>query len=149
MNKISRRIACALSAVMMAFCATSCENPFSTGKGTAKEDGKVTYNGTYVFTCSGGELASGHDNKLEVHSTSATKDVLPIDFYIDFADDDFKVRGTGKYSGSISSGSTLTITNLYVSVGTSKMSVDGKLTINKLDTNNDGVKSGSATYNFS
>ena len=36
--KISRRIACALSAVMMAFCATSCKIPGSTGKGTAKED---------------------------------------------------------------------------------------------------------------
>ena len=34
-NKISRRIACALSAVMMAFCATSCIIPGSTGKGTA------------------------------------------------------------------------------------------------------------------
>lgn len=30
-----------------------------------------------------------------------------------------------------------------------KMSVNGKLTINKLDVNNDGTKSGSATYNFS
>lgn len=37
-NKISRRIACALSAFMMAFCATSCKIPGSTGKGTAKED---------------------------------------------------------------------------------------------------------------
>ena len=27
-----------LSAVMMAFCATSCKIPGSTGKGTAKED---------------------------------------------------------------------------------------------------------------
>ncbi|MBO5382895.1 MAG: hypothetical protein J6A30_01195 [Ruminococcus sp.] len=134
---------------MMAFCATSCIIPGSTGKGTAKEDGKVSYNGTYVFTYSGGELASGHDNKLEIHSTSSTKDVFPIDFYIELAGDDYKVKDTGEYSGSISSGSTLTIEDLYVSAGSGKMSVNGKLTINKLDVNNDGTKSGSATYNFS
>ncbi|MDD6060782.1 MAG: hypothetical protein PUB97_10480 [Ruminococcus sp.] len=130
---------------MMAFCATSCKP-----KGSAKEDGKVSYNGTYTFTCSGSDLASCHSNKLEIHSTSYTKDVFPIDFYVDMGvAGNYKVKGIGTYSGSISTGSKLTIKNLYIQVGSSKMAANGILTINKLDTNNDGVKSGSATYYFS
>lgn len=130
---------------MMALCFTSC-GPKS---GSIKEDGKVSYIGTYTFTCSGGQLDEDHDNKLQLNSTSATKDVFPIDFYViyDYFGS-FKIQGTGSYSGNISTGSTLNVKGLYFKVGSSSVNGSGTLYINSLDTNNDGKKTGTASYEF-
>lgn len=117
-------------------------------------DSETSTSYVYQFTahCSGGDVASGHANKMVLTQATGRRETVSVtDFYIDLGSaGNYKITApsTATWSGSPVVGGTTRVSGLRLRIGSSSSPVTGRVMWKSLDLNGDRRKEGKAIFYY-